>query len=190
MQCYCMVFTCHKHAYTNIILTKLHVIQIRIKSCKLDFYPDFRLIKKKKKKTACITSIFFTQKLHVIQSIIKFMQTRFLSRFLAQKEKKSSMHYFHFFFTQKLHVIQTRIKSCKLDFCPDFRLTKKKNNLHYFHFFFTQKLHVIQTRIKSCKLEFFSRSPVHKTTCIISIFHTKNCMLSTKKIDTQIRFSF
>ena len=101
-----------KHALLPFFFTqKLHVIQTRIKSCKMNFCSDFRLRKKKQHESL---PFFFTQKLHVIQTRIKSCKMNFCSDFPLRKKKQHAS--LPFFFTQKLHVIQTRIKSCKLEF--------------------------------------------------------------------------
>ena len=119
------------HYFHFFFTQKLHVIQTRMKSCKLHFFPIFPA----QKKTGMHYFHFF---LHINRKLFKQQLNHanwiFFSRFPAHK--KNGMHYFHLFFTRKLHVIQTRIKSCTLDFFVQISVSeKKKNNMHYFHFF-------------------------------------------------------
>ena len=74
---------------------KLHVIQTRTESCKLDFFfPNSWL----RKKMACITSIFFSHKNYMLfKKELNHANWIFLSRF---PKKQNSMHYFHFFDTK------------------------------------------------------------------------------------------
>ena len=118
------------HACINIILTKLHVIQLRNKSCNWIFLSRFQTQKNSMhyyhfshKKTACY------------QPRIS-MQTRFFfSRFRAQK---NSMNYYHF--SHKNCMLSTKNKHANWNFFS--RFPAQKNSMHFYPFSH-QKLHVI-----------------------------------------------
>ena len=71
-----------QHAYTNIILTKkLHVIQIKKLTCKLDFFFQFS----SSEKQHAYTNIILPKKLHVIRTKKSTCKLDFFFNFPAQK---------------------------------------------------------------------------------------------------------
>ena len=119
-----------KHAYTNIILTKkLHVIQTKKLTCKLDFFSSFPA---QKKKQHAYTNIILTKKLHVIRTKKSTCKLDFfLFQFSSSKKKKKTACIYQHYSHKKTACYSNQEINMQTGFFsfPVF-LLRKKNSMH------------------------------------------------------------
>ena len=149
------------HACINIILTKLHVIQLRNKSCNWIFFQNSN------QKTAA----YFQHHSHI--NCILF----------RQEFKSCKLKNFPGFQLIKIIGISTIFHTKKKTTCYQPRI--RHANWIFFSSFLTRKRHayfqhhshincmLFRQEFKSCKLKKFPGFQLRETICISTIFHTK-----------------
>ena len=98
--------------------------------------------------------------------------------FFSQISNSEKQHAFLPFFYTKTVCYQPRISMQNGIFFSIF--SAQKNSMHFYHLSH-QKLYVITKNKHTNWKFFFPDFQLRKAACIFTIFHTKNCMLSTKK---------
>ena len=104
------------HIPTSFSQKKLHVIRTKKSTCKLDFFSQFSISKKRKRKRkkTCIYQHHSHKKLHVIQTKKLTCKLDFFFQFSSSEKQHAYANII--LIKKKLHVIQTKKLTCKLDF--------------------------------------------------------------------------